>query len=173
MVLIAHESASLANAFSCVTGRIGKRQPRTICMMLGGSRDRSQGARMDLPGSTYLATLAIVATTYVGFAALLVGLRQAKGSRLTSYDAYFTLTFIQLGFIVTVSGLVPSLIALYGWPASVVWRVSSLIAAIPILAFAVRLPARRRAATGLPVPGFVKTLLAIQAAAAFVLCSRR
>src|SRR5215470_14010468 len=82
----------------------------TNASMLGCRRGRSQGARMDLPSSSYLSLLAVVSTTYVGFAALLVGLRQAKGSHLTSYDAYFTLTFIQLGFIVTFSGLLPSLI---------------------------------------------------------------
>ena len=120
---------------------------------------------MDLPGSSYLLNLAIVSTTYVGFSALLVGLRQAKGSHLTAFDAYFTQTFIQVGFIVTVSGLVPSLIALWGWSPSVVWRVSSAIAAVPILSFAITLPARRRAATGMPVPVFVRILISIQAAA--------
>ena len=124
---------------------------------------------MDLPGSSYLLSLAVVSTTYVGFSALLVGLRQAKGSRLTSYDAYFTHTFIEVGFIVTVGGLVPSLIALYGLPASVVWRLSSALSAIPILLFAVTLPRRRRAATGMPVPVFVKILVSIQAASGMAL----
>lgn len=124
---------------------------------------------MDLPGSSYLISLSVVSTTYVGFSALLVGLRQAKGSRLTSYDAYFTQTFIQIGFIVTVSGLVPSLVALWGWSPSVVWRVSSGLAAVPILSFAISLPARRRAATGMPVPVPVKILISIQGAAGIVL----
>jgi hypothetical protein len=35
-----------------------------------------------------LISLAVVSTTYVGFSALLVGLRQAKGSHLTSCVAY-------------------------------------------------------------------------------------
>ena len=120
---------------------------------------------MDLPSSSYLYSLAVVSTTYVGFSALLVGLRQAKGSRLTSYDAYFTLTFIQVGFIVTVSGLIPSLVALYGGSPRTVWRIASVIAAIPILWFAVSLPARRRAATGMPIPRFVKIIVVIQALA--------
>jgi hypothetical protein len=47
-----------------------------------------------------------------------------------------------VGFIVTVSGLVPSLVALRGWSPSVVWRVSSALAAVPILSFAITLPAR-------------------------------
>src|SRR5215467_1724973 len=126
--------------------------------------DRKESA-MDLPSSSYLYSLAVVSTTYVGFSALLVGLRQAKGSRLTRYDAYFTLTFIQVGFIVTVSGLVPSLVALYGGSAKIVWRIASVTAAIPILWFAASLPARRHAATGMPVPRFVRIIVVIQAAA--------
>ncbi len=124
---------------------------------------------MDVQASSYLATLAMVATTFVGFAALLVGLRQARGSQLTSYDAYFTLSYIQLGFVVTVDSLLPPLIALYGWPAGVVWRVSSAISAIPILIFAATLPARRRAATGMSVPRLIKVVLTIQGLAGVVL----
>jgi hypothetical protein len=124
---------------------------------------------MDVQTSSYLATLAMVATTFVGFAALLVGLRQAKGSRLTSYDAYFTVSYIELGFLVTVASLMPQLVALFGWPPSLVWRVSSVISAIPILLFVARVPARRRAATGMSVPRPIKVVLAIQGLAGVVL----
>jgi hypothetical protein len=117
---------------------------------------------MGLQAASYLATLAMVATTFVGFAALLVGLRQAKGNRLTRYDAYFTLSYIELGFLVTVASLIPPLVSLFGWPANVVWRVSSFLSAIPILLFVVTVPPRRRAATGLPVPRFIKVVLTIQ-----------
>jgi hypothetical protein len=119
--------------------------------------------------SSYLATLAMVSTTFVGFAALLVGLRQAKGSRLTSYDAYFTESYIELGFLVTVASLIPPLVALFGWPASLVWRVSSAITSIPILLFVLRVPARRRAATGMSVPCPIKVVLVIQGLAGVTL----
>jgi hypothetical protein len=124
---------------------------------------------MDVHTSSYLATLAMVATTFVGFASLLVGLRQAKGSLLTSYDAYFTVSYIELGFLVTVASLIPPLVALFGWPASLVWRVSSVLSAIPILLFVVRVPARRRAATGKSLPRQIKVVLAIQGLAGVVL----
>ncbi len=127
---------------------------------------------MDTQASSYLATLAMVATTFVGFAALLVGLRQAKGNRLTSYDAYFTVSYIELGFLVTVASLIPPLVAVFGWRPSVVWRVSSALSAMPILLFVARLPARRRAATGLPVPPFIRVILSIQGLAGVVfLCA--
>lgn len=124
---------------------------------------------MDVQASSYLATLAMVATTFVGFAALLVGLRQAKGNRLTSYDAYFTVSYTELGFLVTVASLIPLLLSLFGWTASIVWRASSVLSALPILLFVMRVPARRRAATGLPVPGFIKLVLAIQGLCGLVL----
>ena len=124
---------------------------------------------MDLPTSSYLFSLAMVSTTYVGFAALLVGVRQAKGGALTKYDAYFTEAFIQLGFIVAACGFMPPLVALYGVPASVVWRVSGVLAATAILLFVVTVPRRRRMATGMPVPLFVRTILTLQATAAVML----
>jgi hypothetical protein len=124
---------------------------------------------VELPGSAYLYALAMVSITFVGFSALLIVMRQARGRRPTSYDTYFTLSFIQVGFIVTASGLVPPALALYDWPAGVVWRVSSAIVAIPILLFVSRVPARRRAATGTGVPAFVTVLLWVQAATATAL----
>src|SRR5262249_46867414 len=133
--------------------------------MLDRSGDRSQGASMDLPGSAYLYSLSVVSTTYVGFSALLVGLRQAKGDRLTAYDAYFTLTFIQIGFIVTICSLLPPLIGLYGCPVNVVWRIASVIAAVPILWFVASVPSPRHAATGMPVPRFIRLIPVLQGAA--------
>jgi hypothetical protein len=124
---------------------------------------------MDLPGSSYLISLAVVSTTYVGLSALLVGLRQANGSHLTSYDAYFTHTFIEVGFIVTVSELVPSLIALYGWSPNVVWRLSSALAAIPILLFAAVLPSVAKAAASYAT---AVTLVLITSGLAYLLALR-
>jgi hypothetical protein len=124
---------------------------------------------MELSGSPYLYTLAMVSITFVGFSALLVVMRQAKGGGLTNYDTYFTLSFIQIGFIVTASGLVPPLLAAFDWSPNAVWRVSSALVAVSILWFVSKVPARRRAATGMPVPVFVAALLSVQAAAAAVL----
>ena len=124
---------------------------------------------MELPGSSYLYTLSMVSITFVGFSALLVVMRQAKGGGLTNYDTYFTLSFIQIGFLVTASGLVPPVFASFDWSATVVWHVSSTVVALPILWFVARVPARRRAATGMPVPVFVAALLSVQATAAAVL----
>jgi hypothetical protein len=121
---------------------------------------------MELPGTAYLYAVATVSITFVGFAALLIVIRQSLGGELTGYDTYFTLAFIKAGFIVTAGALVPPLLVLYGWPEPLVWRVSSVATAAAILVFVASVPARRRAATGRPVPRFVGALLSLQTAAA-------
>jgi hypothetical protein len=128
---------------------------------------------MELPGTTYLLALATVAITFVGFAALVLVLRQTIGENVTRYDTYFTLSFIQVGFIVTIGALLPPLLALYGWHEDVVWRSSSTVVAVLVLCFVVAVPRRRRVATGVSAPRFVWTLLAVQAlsATALILCA--
>jgi hypothetical protein len=93
-------------------------------------------------GSTYLYALAVVSITLVGFSALLVIFRQARGEMMTRYESYFLLSFIQPGFIVTGGSLLPSVLGLYGLPAPTVWRASSIIMAVPILLFVATLPGR-------------------------------
>jgi hypothetical protein len=56
---------------------------------------------MDMPGSAYLYTVATVSVTFVGFSALAMLFRQTVGTGITSYDIFFTITFMQTGFMVT------------------------------------------------------------------------
>jgi hypothetical protein len=124
---------------------------------------------VELPGSGYLYALATVSITFVGFSALLIVFRQSVDGELTSYDTYFTLSFIQIGFIVTLGALLPPMLALYGWEPFAVWRSASVLVAIPLVWFVATVPSRRRRATGSPVPLFIMTLLGLQGAAAVVL----
>jgi hypothetical protein len=118
---------------------------------------------MELAGTDYLYALATVSITFVGFSALLLFFRQTLGGGLTKYDAYFTLSFIQPGFIVTAGALLPPLLALCGLPPETVWRVASALTAVPIFLFVVTVPGRRRAAVNEPMPIYVATLLVLQA----------
>jgi hypothetical protein len=117
---------------------------------------------MELFGFTYLYALATVSITFVGFSALLLIFRQARGDLMTRYESYFMLSFIEPGFIATAGSLLPSVLALYGLPPVTVWRVSSSIMAIPILLFVVTLPGRRRAATSSPMPRYVRFFAVLQ-----------
>jgi hypothetical protein len=95
---------------------------------------------MELPGVSYLYALATVSITFVGFSALLLVFRETIGSRMTGYDSYFMLSFMQAGFIVTAGGLLPQLLAFYDMSHTLVWQASSLIMAIPISCLSQRRP---------------------------------
>ena len=120
---------------------------------------------MELQGSAYLYALATVSITFVGFSALLLVFRQTIGGRMTRYDAFFTLSFVQAGFIVTLGALLPPLLALYGLRDETVWRIASAVDAALILAFVAAFPARRRRATRGATPAYVWILLALQSLA--------
>jgi archaellum biogenesis protein FlaJ (TadC family) len=117
---------------------------------------------MELPGANYLYALATISVTFVGFSALILVFRQTIGGKMTSYDSYFTLAFMQVGFIVAGGGLLPQLLAFFEMSHASVWRVSSVIMAIPISLFVAATPGRRRAATNEPIPFYVGLLLLLQ-----------
>jgi hypothetical protein len=107
-----------------------------------------------MPGSAtaYLATLATIAMTFVGFSSLVIILRQTLGGEMSPLDVLLTKIFIQLGFIVTAGAMVPALLALFTASDGFVSRLSSALVAVPTLLFAWRYPARRRAASGGATP---------------------
>src|SRR5262249_52024881 len=117
---------------------------------------------MDLPGANYLYALSTISVTFVGFSALLLVFRQTIGGKMTDYDSYFTLAFMQAGFIVTSRGLFPQLLAVFDMSHDSVWRASSVIMAIPIFLFVATTPGRRRAAVSERVPFYVRLLLLLQ-----------
>jgi hypothetical protein len=124
---------------------------------------------MEVDGSNYLYALATVSVTFVGFSALLLLFRQTIGGRMTGYDGYFMLSFMQAGFIVTGGALLPQLLAFFGLPPALLWRAASAVMAVPILLFVVTTPWRRRRAAPGPVPAYVWLLLLLQFLAALYL----
>ncbi len=119
--------------------------------------------------ATYLYALAALSVSFVGFSTLVIVFRQSAGGRLSSYDSYFVLSFMQAGFIVTAGALLPPLFALYGLSEGAVLRVASAITAIPIAWFVASVPRRRRAATGAATLGFIRLLLLLQLGAGVAL----
>jgi hypothetical protein len=124
---------------------------------------------MELLGTGYLYALATVSITFVGFSALLIFFRQTVGGGATKYDAYFMLSFMQPGFIVTGGALLPPLLALFDLEADTVWRLSSALTAVPIFLFVATVPKRRHAAVDEPVPAYIVALLILQALGGVVL----
>jgi hypothetical protein len=107
---------------------------------------------MELQGATYLFTLAALSVTFVGFSALVIIIRQTLGGQMSQLEILITRIFIQLGFMVTAGAMLPPLLALFELPHPLIWRISSVAAAIPSFLFAVTYPSRRRAASGVPTP---------------------
>ena len=107
---------------------------------------------MELVGASYLYALSTISMTFVGYARLLLALRETPGHAISSYDTYFTLSFMQAGFIVTAGGLMPQLLAFCQLPLPWVWRLSSAAISIPIALFVAVTPRRRRRAVQEPVP---------------------
>ena len=113
---------------------------------------------MELPGTGYLYNLTLISVTFAGFAALIAVLRQMVGGRLTKYDAYLIRSALLRSLIVVVCALLPPLLALFELSAGIIWRLSSLSAAILIALFTLFWPvAIRRMVTDKPIP---KTALA-------------
>jgi hypothetical protein len=107
---------------------------------------------MDLPGASYLYTLAALSVTFVGFSALVIVLRQTFGGELSKLDILITRIFIQLGFLVAAGAMLPPLLALFSVPQPLIWRLCSLCTAVPSFLFAASYPARRRGASGAGAP---------------------
>jgi len=110
-----------------------------------------RGEAMELPGASYLYTIATLSITYAGFAALIMIFRQIIGGRVSSYDVFAIRAVLMRSFIVAFSAMLPPALALFNLSQSVVWRISSLFAAFLLGVFTLTFHARRHAITGLPI----------------------
>lgn len=107
---------------------------------------------MEVKGATLLYTLAGLMVTFAGFSALLLGLRQAAGARLSMLDRFLAKTVVtQLG-ILTAAALLPPLLALYDIPESAIWRVAAVMFTLAQSGFLLSFPHRRRKAVGAGPP---------------------
>ncbi len=103
---------------------------------------------MEVKGATFLYTLAGMMITFAGFSALLFGLRQAAGAKLSLLDRYLAKTVMTYIFVLTAGALLPALFALYDLQEKWIWRGSVVLFALPMLALQVTYPHRRRQVVG-------------------------
>lgn len=113
---------------------------------------------MEVKGAALLYTLATLAVTFAGFAALLVIIRQSAGSALSVLDRFLTRTVVSHLTIVAAGSLLPPILALYGFPEPLIWKISALLFGLPLLAMLLTYSRRRRVATGSPVPPIIKVV---------------
>jgi len=107
---------------------------------------------MESPEFAHLYTLAALAMTFVGFSVIVMVLRQSLGHKLTRFDILLAHVYMEFGLMISAGSLVPPLLMRWELSPSMVWRVSSVVAALPLIIFAVTYPRRRRAASGEPSP---------------------
>ena len=114
-----------------------------------------QGEVMELPGTSYLYTIATLSITYAGFAALIVIFRQIIGGGVSNYDVFVIRSVLMRSFMIAFSAMLPPALALFDLSQSVIWRISSLFAALPLGLFTLTFLARRRTVTHLPINKWV------------------
>ncbi len=107
---------------------------------------------MQVKGATLLYTLAGLMITFAGFSALLFGVRQAAGARVSLLDRFLAKTVMTYIFVLTAAALLPVLLALYDIQEKWVWRGSGVLFALPMLSLQVTYPRRRRKVVGTGPP---------------------
>ena len=99
---------------------------------------------MELPGSAYLYTLATLSMTFVGFCAIVIVLRQAIGKEMSGWHVVLMRLYIETGLWAAAFSMLPPLLALCGLPPPMIWRASSTLIAVVMMAYGVTYPRRRR-----------------------------
>jgi len=109
---------------------------------------------MEVKGATLLYTLAGLMITFAGFSALLLTLRPAAGAKWSLLDKYLARTVMTHIFVLTAGALLPPLCALFDMQEALIWRVSAVLFALPMLFLQLTYPHRRRKVigTGAPFP---------------------
>jgi len=111
--------------------------------------------------SDYLARLASLSLSFVGFSAVVVTLRGALGGELSDRHLRLVRLYIEGGLLVTALALVPSLLDLLHVPETAMWRSASVIAASILTILLLIQFRRRRAIEGERFPLWVVVLYVI------------
>ena len=121
---------------------------------------------MEVKGAILLYTLAGLMVTFAGFSALLLGLRQAAGARLSMLDRYLAKTVLTNMFTLTAGALLPPLLGLYELPEARLWRIAAVLFGLPMLILLLSYPHRRRQAVGNGPPPVVFAVFVVLGSAA-------
>ncbi len=122
---------------------------------------------MELSGSIFLSTIAILGITFATMSAIVVALRHTTGEPLLPFQMFQTRLYIETGFLVAGFSVLPLMLADFGMPHALVWRVSSVALAVLLMERLVSIPIRRNRSTKLATPlqhyvtGSLRVLLAV------------
>ena len=120
---------------------------------------------MEDKGTTLLLALAGLMIPFAGFSALLLGLRQAAGAKLSLLDRYLARTVMTHIFVLMAAALLPALLALYDIQEKWIWRGSAVLFALPMLSLQITYPRRRRKVSGEAPPPAIFAVFVVLGAA--------
>jgi hypothetical protein len=92
------------------------------------------GSTIELPGSTYLYALAFMAVAFVGFSSIVAVIRQTSGRPLSKIQVLLTRSCVEHGFLVAGLSVLPMFLNLFEFPYTFMWRLSSFLAGIVLVA---------------------------------------
>lgn len=107
---------------------------------------------MELTGETYLFNLSIVAMTFAAVSVLVMLIRQTMGGKLSNFDVHLISSYVAGGFVIAIDAILPPLAALHELEPSLLWPITSAIAAILLAGVTISAHTRRREATGHGMP---------------------
>jgi len=132
----------------------------------GGFTKSLHAPHMEITGSSFLFTLAGLLVTFAGFTALLFGLRQGAGARVSQLDRFIAKTVMTFSLVLTAGALLPPLLAFYPVPEAWIWRGAAVLFGAPMLALQLSYPRRRRRAVGSGPPPAIFAVLVVLGSAA-------
>ena len=121
----------------------------------------ARGAQVELVGTGYRYTLAVVATTFAAFASMTMIFRQVFGGHVTKLDSFVVRTIIQLGFLSTLASLLPPLLAQFEIAPAANWRASSVVLAVLLGLWSFTFPRRRNAASPIRAPTQIRCVIVV------------
>lgn len=111
---------------------------------------------MDLPGASYFYTLAQIGITFSGFAALLMALRQMRGSEMSKFQLWVTRAYVQSGLVTAMNAMLSPLLYGLGFTLDMTWQLASAFIAVQSFVLIGMVPRQWREATARPVDMRVK-----------------
>jgi hypothetical protein len=88
---------------------------------------------MELPGTAYLFTMALLAITFIGFSAIVMQLRQTLHGKLSQLDLMIAQSYMEFGLMISVGAMLPPLLSYWEFSPAIIWRVSSGLLAACVL----------------------------------------
>jgi len=111
---------------------------------------------MDLPGASYFYTLAQIGITFSGFAALLMALRQMRGSEMSKFQLWVTRAYVQAGLVTAMNAMLSPLIYGLGLTLDLTWQMASAFVGVQSFVLLGMVPGQWREATARPMDVRVK-----------------